>query len=505
MRTNEPEPSRRWRGSTPTFPWIGVGIYLAILIMTDVVARTAGLSKDQIGYLLAFVLASVALIALIYYVRLADSPPELRTLRILAVLLPSAFVVAIELILYFVEVDSNVSEGFEHIGAIAILSAGAVPFSVYVFRRFARMRDELAERAENLHTLHGTSVTVAEQAVPPELYLSIAHGARQVVHADRAALLYPPAEGTAHAEVVVPDGEVMLDAERELAIGSIEEGAMRDASGDGHADRYADASRLAAPVRRQGRPVGAIVVSRSSSWPFTDEERLLLDMFAVAASAGVENASRIEEAQLLATVEERERIARDLHDDLGQLLGFLTMKIQAAQELSAQGREGESREELARLEEATRSLGAQVREAILGLRASVGPDRPLGVALEEYLADFGIQAGLQTSFEGDADAGSRLPATSQYQLLRIAQEALSNARRHSGAGSVGVRLCEVDGSLLLDVTDDGTGFDQTETVGGFGLKTMHERASSLGAAFSVGPGRYGGTRVAVELPLDEGG
>ena len=119
----------------------------------------------------------------------------------------------------------------------------------------------------------------------------------------------------------------------------------------------------------------------------------MLDMFGVAAAAGLENAQRLEDAQRLATVEERERIARDLHDDLGQLLGYLTTKIQAARELVATNRPGAAAEELAGLEDATRSLSAQVREAILGLRTSVGPDRTLGQAVEEYTAEFGISVG----------------------------------------------------------------------------------------------------------------
>jgi len=229
----------------------------------------------------------------------------------------------------------------------------------------------------------------------------------------------------------------------------------------------------------------------------------VLDMFGVAAAAGLENAQRIEEAQRLATVEERERIARDLHDDLGQLLGYLTTKIQAARELVATGRSDAAAEELADLENATRSLSAQVREAILGLRTSVGPDRPLGQALEEYTAEFGIQAGLRTSFAGSVTAGGTLPSPARYQVMRIAQEAMSNARRHAEATTVAVALDEHDGAFRLSVRDDGAGFDPEVAArsGRFGLTTMAERARAVGGALDVRSALGEGTTVALSVPV----
>ena len=211
-------------------------------------------------------------------------------------------------------------------------------------------------------------------------------------------------------------------------------------------------------------------------------------MYAVAAAAGIENADRLEEAQRLATVEERERIAHDLHDDLGQLLGFLTAKIQAAQELVATDRSAQAAEELAGLESASRSLSAQVREAILGLRTSVGPDRPLGRALEEYTAEFGIQAGLRTHVRGpDRRRRASLAGPARYQALRIAQEALSNVRRHAEATLGRRRPARTDGVLEISVRDDGIGFDPAAAAGSgrFGLKTMRERAQAVGGTLEV--------------------
>lgn len=492
-RTSGARPARRLG-----LPWLGLVVWIILLLAVDMTSRTVGLRRQEVAYLLAGALASVAVVTLFAFVRLANSPPELRSLRVLAVLLPSAFVLCIELILYFVEIEEALTEVGEHVVATAILSAGAVPFSVYVFQTFTRLRDELAQRAQHLQILHEASLSVTGEPALPRVGELIVEGAGSVVGSDLAILLLNPERGRPETLVVVPSGAAQplggeIDLTRSVAV-----------SGTAKRENTPAGPFLGVAVRGQGRAMGAIGVARRAGPEFAVEDELVLDMFAVAASAGIENAHRLEDAQLLATVEERERIARDLHDDLGQLLGFLTAKIQAAQELVVQGRDAQAREELAGLESATRMLGAQVREAILGLRARVGPDRWLGQALEEYVADFGIQAGLQTVFEGSADAGKSLPGPSQYQLLRIAQEALSNARRHAQARRVDVRLVERDGRLELTVADDGVGFSSVEGGSGFGLKTMAERAEALDGAFDVRSAPGSGTVVSVRLPLTGG-
>ncbi|HEX9121743.1 MAG TPA: GAF domain-containing sensor histidine kinase [Actinomycetota bacterium] len=476
------------------FIWVGLAVWVVLLIAIDMTSRTIGLQEQQVPYLIAAALASFAVVTLVAFVRLAGTPTELRTLRILAVLLPSAFVLSIEVILYFVEIDEAITEVGEHVVAMAILSAGAVPFSVYVFRAFARLHDELAHRAQHLQALHETSMRVTAEPSLGQLYERIARGVRGVVSSDRAALLLAPDGGGSDVLVADPPVASLDPGEADLMASVRATGATERVSQEGW-------PLLAVPVRRQGRTIGAMAAMREGGPGFSVEDELLLGMFAVAASAALENARRLEEAQLLATVEERERIARDLHDDLGQLLGFLTAKIQAAQELVGAGRQIQAQDELAGLERATRTLGAQVREAILGLRARVGTDRPLCRALEDYVAEFGIQAGLTTTFESSPNAGGRLPGPSQYQLLRVVQEALSNARRHAEAHRVTVRLTESDGYVELSIADDGRGFTPDYRRAGFGLKTMSERVRALNGEFDVSsaPGR--GAVVKAKVPL----
>lgn len=470
---------------------IGLGIWLALLAGSALIARAAGATTSAMPYVVVAGLALVGVVGLVVYARLTSEPPQLRTLRVLAILLPTLFIVCIQAILLILEADERVTEVGEHILGAAVLSLCAIPFSVWIFRSFAALRDELARRAARLERLHRASLSVTGEPSVPRLHEAIVRGARDVVDADRAVLLVAPGDGP---EVLLADPPAPEPDE-------IDRTLLRSAGSDG-----ADGSYLTTHTR--GGAPHALLVRRSAGSPFGAEEGLVLDMFGVAAAAGLENAQRLDDAQRLATVEERERIARDLHDDLGQLLGYLTTKIQAARELVATDRPSAAAEELADLEDATRPLGAQVREAILGLRTSIGPDRPLGQAIEEYTAEFGIQSGLRTSFSGPVTAGDSLATSVRFQVMRIAQEAMSNARRHAAATTVTVILHEHDGVLELCVRDDGVGFDAVAAAAGsgrFGLTTMAERARAVDGTLDVRSVLGEGTTVSLSVPARPAG
>lgn len=469
---------------------IGVALWLVLAIGSFLLAEAAGPRGPVLPYVAVAGLAAAATVGLVAYAQLASAPPGLRTLRILAVLLPTLFIVCIEAILLIVEADELLTEVGEHIVATAVLSLSAVPFSVWIFGRFEALRNELARRAERLETLHAASLAVTTDPATPHLHETIVRGARAVVSADRAVLLLgDPSGGPARVVADPPHG------------------APVPVGPDASPVPAADEPRTL--VSRVGRSSGGdqtLEVERLHGPPFTPEDALLLDMYAVAAAAAIQNAERLEEAQRLATVEERERIARDLHDDLGQLLGFLTAKVQAVRELVAAGRSAQASTELTELESAARELSAQVREAILGLRTSAVPDRPLPEVIEEYAAELGIQSGLRIELETSPDVGASLSGQARYQVLRIVQEGLSNARRHASAQRVAISLQERDGVVEVEVRDDGRGFDPSRAAssGRFGLKTMRERAQSLGGTLAVRSAPGAGTTVVATIPLAQG-
>jgi signal transduction histidine kinase len=213
-----------------------------------------------------------------------------------------------------------------------------------------------------------------------------------------------------------------------------------------------------------------------------------------------------------AIIEERERIARELHDGLAQVLGYVQNKATAVRLLVRRQQTEAAEKQLAQLEEAARDVFVDVREAILGLRMTSQRNLRLSEQLSEYAAHFSRLSDLAVSVQvapGVADLA--LPLETELQLLRIVQEALSNARKHSHATAVQVAVSNGGPNLVLRVSDDGVGFDparfEHERANGrphFGLGTMRERAEAIGAAFQIEscPGR--GTCISVQLPLSKG-
>lgn len=206
-------------------------------------------------------------------------------------------------------------------------------------------------------------------------------------------------------------------------------------------------------------------------------------------------------------LEERERIAREMHDSVGQVLGYVNTKVQAVRALLEAGHVTEARRQLEQLEGAARDVYADLREAILSLRTAPSAERRLIPALQEYVQRFSELSGITVTL--DADAPVTLNPTTELHLNRIVQEALTNVRKHARAKQAWVRVRVSEGVLAATVTDDGVGFGPAGAgqpgTAGFGLQTMRERAEAIGAAITVRSTKHEGTTVEVRLPLDEGG
>ena len=480
------------------WPWIGLASWFVVLFAADAALASREQGGPGIGLAFSAVFGTLAVISLVALVRVVTSARELRRLGVLAVVLPSLFAVGLELSLYFVE-DGRLSEPAEHLVTAAVISVGAVPFCVYLFRAFARIREELARRARRLRILHEASMSVTAETSPARIGSRIAESAMGALGATRGICFISGRWGAGEIVTVFPaatPGPEVTQAE-EGFIHAIMEAAGAGRPGGG-------SELIGVPLRGGGQAVGAVVLGRDAGPEFTREDVLMLDMFSLAASAALENAGRLEEAQLVSMAEERERIARELHDELGQLLGYITAKTQAAREYLAAGRQARAGAELTDLELAARGLSGQVREAILGLRARAGPGKPLGEALEEYVKEFSLQAGILAEFRGSPKAGGDLPGWEQYHLLRIAQEALSNARKHAGARRVAVSLTRSADHLELSVIDDGRGFDPAKCRPGFGLRTMRERAEALGGTLEMASSPGSGSVIRVGVPAPGG-
>ncbi len=207
----------------------------------------------------------------------------------------------------------------------------------------------------------------------------------------------------------------------------------------------------------------------------------------------------------LAAMEERERIAREMHDNFGQVLGYINTKAQAARLMCEEGHTEKAHDQIRQLEEATRQLYGDIRDAILGLRSTGFLDRGLVAALELYTRQFADQTGIETSFEPGpgADGISWRPEV-EVQVFRIVQEALTNVRKHARAARARVLVLPDGPFTEIAVEDQGVGFDLCQAMADgaarFGLRTMQERAEAIGAQFEVSSKLGAGTRVSLRVP-----
>jgi signal transduction histidine kinase len=213
------------------------------------------------------------------------------------------------------------------------------------------------------------------------------------------------------------------------------------------------------------------------------------------ANVGLE---RLRDAEVgRAAVEERARLSRELHDGLAQDLWFAKLKVGRLAGLP--GLDAEARAICGELDEAIDTSLTEARQAFMALRVVGDVDASFCELMGRYVDDYGDRFGIRTEFTC-ADGVPRLDTRVEAELLRIAQEALSNVRRHADATVVRVDVGSADGGVRLSVRDNGRGFDPAKITGrGFGLTSMAERAALVGGRFTIESRPRDGTRVTVEV------
>lgn len=265
-------------------------------------------------------------------------------------------------------------------------------------------------------------------------------------------------------------------------------------------------SVCSAPLHYGRKQLGVLLAAAREPDAFRDRSELrLLAGLGEWLGPAIENARLYRQVQDQAVVQERERIARELHDGVGQVLGYINTQTLAVRKLLDDRRLPEAMDELGSMQDVARALYGDVRESILGLRT--GPGEGLIKVLRGYLERYAEIAGLRVELDVPPEAeAARLPPSAEIQLIRVVQEALSNVRKHARARSVAVKIA-VDGPRLrVQVHDDGRGFDPGEipSMGWprFGLQTMRERAESIGGEFIIEASPGTGTRLTVRVPVE---
>ncbi|MFZ5819764.1 MAG: histidine kinase N-terminal 7TM domain-containing protein [Chloroflexota bacterium] len=217
----------------------------------------------------------------------------------------------------------------------------------------------------------------------------------------------------------------------------------------------------------------------------------------------------LQQQHAMAILQERERLARELHDSLGQVLGYIILQLQALRGFAAQGKIETVDTQLTRLVQVSQEAQADVRDFIYSAKSSLASGQALIPTLEQYIARFSRNYGIPVTLDAP-EAEVRFPPATQAHILRIVQEALNNVRKHAHARSAQVGIRQAAGWTEITVADDGIGFDPETFPPGqgehFGSRIMRERAEGIGSKLDLQSAPGKGTRLTLSIPrLPDGG
>ncbi|WP_435246893.1 GAF domain-containing sensor histidine kinase [Streptomyces sp. NRRL F-5630] len=349
---------------------------------------------------------------------------------------------------------------------------------------------------------------------------TIVASARELLDAEYAALGVPDDHG-GFAQFVV-DG---VSEEQWKAIGPLprRHGILAALLEEGRTERLADVRRdprfkrwpaahpdmsdfIGLPVRHGDETIAALFLANKrcphpeNTCGFTEEDEELLGMLAQHAAIALTNARLYERSRELTIAEERSRLAHELHDAVSQKLFSLRLTAQAATALVDRD-PARAKEELHQVAALAAEAADELRAAVVELRPAALDEDGLVATLRTQIRVLDRAHAAHVTFRGEGVRA--LPAAQEEALLRVAQEALHNALRHSGAAHVGVVLRRAGRGAVLRVTDDGGGFDArgVRRAGRhLGLVSMRDRAAGVGGSLTVDSAPGKGTMIEMEVP-----
>lgn len=379
------------------------------------------------------------------------------------------------------------------------------------------LETQVARRTQELAALYEVSREISSHLEIDQVLRSVTGKARGLLESDVAMLCFLDEAGQAldlKAFSGAPEAALRAQtsaleplAQRVLGASAALPCAAGDCPGTCRiVDPAFRASHLAMPLRAGERVIGALCVGRAQRGGFSEEETRLLSELGRSATIALENARLYEQAERISALEERQRIAADMHDGLAQTLSTLGMRIEGLAGLVDAGHGEETLDELARLQQAVDAAGRDVRRSIAALQESQGTPRTLADRLAELVDGFAGQEGAPVELVASPGGESPVTPDQAEQVIRVAGEAIHNARRHAQAARITARLERAGDSLRLTVEDDGRGFDPAalpENAGHFGLSIMRARAARIGGELGVdaAPGR--GARISLTWPVHE--
>jgi signal transduction histidine kinase len=293
------------------------------------------------------------------------------------------------------------------------------------------------------------------------------------------------------------DWEVTLDADSAIADAWASQQPHTASRSQARSHQGGDASSLVVPLIAGVRTIGLVILETDVANAYPPAVVSRVTEVTGPAALRLEAALLFDDVRSLATNEERQRLAREIHDGVAQELVMVGYGIDNAQATLPEGAD-ETAEELRTLRGEVTRVITELRLSLFELRSEVDRNGGLAAAIAEYARTLGTSAGLRVHFTFD-ESTARLPAATEAELLRIAQEAITNARKHAGASNLWV-TCTVDPPYAeIEVSDDGKGFADDRPDGRYGLAIMAERAERIRGRLEIRPRHPSGTTVAVVL------
>ena len=380
----------------------------------------------------------------------------------------------------------------------------------------------MSDGLDELYQVSQAVLSVTRQMSVRDVLQVIVRSARSLVGARYAALGVPD-EGNSFAEFVV-DG---ISPAEQRAIGPLprRHGMLAVLLNDGKPERLADIRAdprfegwpaahprmshfMGVPVRDGDQVLGIIFAANKTSAAaagrgFTERDEEILSLFAAHAAIALTNARLYERSRELSVMQERSRLARELHDAVTQKLFGIRAHARAAAVLA--DRTPLDPERVKAEIEAVGTLGKQAHAELRAVIDGLAPPDLEAAGLADSLRRYAVLAGRAYGIPVTFTAAEvpALGVRTETALYRVAQEALHNALRHSAAGRVSVRLSRTPRRVAVEVRDDGHGFAAEAPSGGVGLASMRERASSVGGALTIRSGPRG-TLVRMTVPVTAG-
>ncbi len=434
-------------------------------------------------------------------------------LRIAAFVLPSiliALLVALDFVL-----EPMLPSPLSHLVLMVVGIAGVLAFSSAIFSRFAELYRRDEEQAARLKALNIAGMSLSSELDSATVLQRVVEQARAVARAKYAAL--GVFDGDGQVEQFITSG--ITDEERARIgppprglglLGLMQKDQVTLRLRDLHEHPISVGfpkhhppmrSFLGTPILYRGVPLGNLYLTeKQGADEFNVDDEEAARTLAAQAAIAIENARLYEQLERVSVKEERHRIGMDLHDGVIQSLYGVSLQLEDAGERLVAEPDA-ARKVLDRAVDRLNASIADLRNYVLDLGPIRGSDRPLTESLPTLAAQARTNALLDVDVLVSPEAAAALDGVGREAIFFIAADALGNVQRHARARRASVRLLLEESSVVLEVADDGVGFDHERAVDGHGLHNMRERAFSAGGRLSVQTSPGGGSRVRFEMPV----